>query len=233
MMESLERSKMDAVHDPSYYNSIAVTTTYNLARVFEAHCLFDKAEKLYKDVLKEHPNYIDCYLRLGCMARDKGQIYEASDWFKDALRIDNEHPDAWSLLGNLHLAKQEWGPGQKKFERILKNPTTNNDTYSLIALGNIWLQTLHQSSKDKEREKRHQDRALANYKQVLKIDHRNIWATNGIGCVLAHKGYINESRDIFAQVREATAEFPDVWLNIAHIYVEQKQFVSAIQMVYQ
>jgi len=32
-------------------------------------------------------------------------------------------------------------------------------------------------------------------------------------------------------VREATAEFCDVWLNIAHIYVEQKQFVSAIQMV--
>ncbi len=54
------------------------------------------------------------------MARDKNQIYEASDWFKEALRIDTEHPDAWSLLGNLHLAKLEWGPGQKKFERILK-----------------------------------------------------------------------------------------------------------------
>lgn len=54
------------------------------------------------------------------MARDRNQIYEASDWFKEALRIDNEHPDAWSLLGNLHLAKMEWGPGQKKFERVLK-----------------------------------------------------------------------------------------------------------------
>jgi RNA polymerase-associated protein CTR9 len=52
-----------------------------------------------------------------------------------------------------------------------------------------------------------------------------------LGAVLAHKGCVNEARDIFAQVREATAEFCDVWLNIAHIYVEQKQFVSAIQMV--
>jgi hypothetical protein len=48
---------------------------------------------------------------------------------------------------------------------------------------------------------------------------------------LAHKGCVNEGRDIFAQVREATAEFCDVWLNIAHIYVEQKQYISAIQMV--
>merc|ERR1712226_1797228 len=71
-------------------------------------------------ILMDCPNYIDCYLRLGCMARDRGQIYEASDKFKDALQISNEDPDAWSLMGNLHLAKMEWGPGQKKFERILK-----------------------------------------------------------------------------------------------------------------
>ena len=74
-----------------------------------------------------------------------------------------------------------------------------------------------------DKEKRHQDRALDTYKQVLKFDQRNIWAANGIGAVLAQKGYVSEARDIFAQVREATAEFCDVWLNIAHIYVEQKQ----------
>ncbi|CAG9855506.1 unnamed protein product [Phyllotreta striolata] len=228
--KAINRANNEATHDPQYYNSVSVTMTYNLARLNEATCLFDKAEKLYKDILKEHPNYVDCYLRLGCMARDKGHFYDASDWFKEALRIDTEHPDAWSLLGNLHLAKQEWGPGQKKYERILKNPSTSQDAYSLIALGNVWLQTLHQPTKDKERMKRHQDRALNLYKQVLKIDPKNIFAANGVGAVLAHKNAVNEARDIFAQVREATADFSDVWLNIAHVYVEQKQFVSAIQM---
>merc|ERR1719376_784468 len=65
---------------------------------------------------------------------------------------------------------------------------------------------------------------------VLRNDQRNIWASNGIGAVLAHKGCIQEARDIFAQVREATADFCDVWLNIGHIYVEQRQYISAIQM---
>jgi hypothetical protein len=64
---------------------------------------------------------------------------------------------------------------------VLQNSTTSNDAYSQIALGNVWLQTLHQPTRDKEREKRHQDRALAMYKQVLRNDPRNIWATNGIG----------------------------------------------------
>ena len=229
--QSLEKSSLESEQDPQYYKSIAVTTTYNLARLNETLCNFDVSERLYKDILKQHPIYVDCYLRLGCIARDKGEIYEASDWIKEAININNEHPDAWSLLGNLHITKTEWGPGQKKFEHILKNPATSQDAYSLIALGNVWLQTLHQPCKDKQREKRHQERALSLYKQVLRTDAKNIWAANGIGCVLAHKGFINESRDIFAQVREATADFSDVWLNIAHIYVEQKQYVSAIQMV--
>ncbi|XP_037072194.1 LOW QUALITY PROTEIN: RNA polymerase-associated protein CTR9 homolog [Pollicipes pollicipes] len=226
--QALERCRRESEHDPQYYNSISISITYNLARLYEVRWLNDRAEKLYKDILKEHPNYVDCYLRLGCMARDRGQIYEASDWFKEALQVNNEHPDAWSLIGNLHLAKQEWGPGQKKFERILNS--TPHDPYSLIALGNVWLQTLHVPTKDKEKLHRNQDRALAMYKQVLRHDPRNIWAANGVGAVMAHKGYISEARDIFAQVREATADFCDVWLNIAHVYVEQKQLVSAIQM---
>ena len=29
--------------------------------------------------------------------------------------FSNEDPDAWSLIGNLHLAKMEWGPGKENF----------------------------------------------------------------------------------------------------------------------
>jgi len=58
--ESLSLSKKMVEADPQHYNSIAVTTTYNLARIFEAQCQFQKAETFYKDILKEHPNYIDC-----------------------------------------------------------------------------------------------------------------------------------------------------------------------------
>lgn len=227
---ALERAKVEAEHDVQYYDSISVTMTYNLGRLNEAMCCFDKADKLYKDILKEHPNYIDSYLRLGCMARDKGLIFVASDFFKDALKINTENPDTRSLLGNLHLAKMQFILGQKNFETILKNPATSTDAYSLIALGNFWLQSLYQPIKDKDKEKKYQEKALSIFKQVLRNDPRNIWATNGIGAVLAHKGCIIEARDIFAQVRETTADFCDVWLNIAHIYVEQKQFVSGIQM---
>jgi len=228
--EALERANLESEEDERYYKLIAITIRYNLARVNETLCNHNVAEETYKEILLDHPNYIDCYLRLGCMARDKGQIYEASDKFKDALQISNDDPDAWSLLGNLHMSKMEWGPAQKKFERVINTPSGQHDSYSLIAMGNVWLQNIQQPTKDKDKMRKYQDRALADYKTVLKNDPRNMWAANGIGAVLAHKGCIQEARDIFAQVREATADFCDVWLNIAHIYVEQRQYISAIQM---
>jgi len=67
--ETLSSSKKMAKAGTQHYNSIAVTTTYNLARIYEAQCQFQKAETFYKDILKEHPNYIDCIqtIRLTCM----------------------------------------------------------------------------------------------------------------------------------------------------------------------
>ena len=60
------------------------------------------------------------YLRLGIVARDSGQIHEASKWFKQALEVDGENPDIVAYIGNLHMRNSEWGPAQKKFEKILE-----------------------------------------------------------------------------------------------------------------
>ena len=62
-LASLERAKAEGEHDEHYYNAISVTTSYNLARLYEAMCEFHEAEKLYKNILREHPNYVDCTYR--------------------------------------------------------------------------------------------------------------------------------------------------------------------------
>ena len=57
---SLKRAKTEGDNDESYYNAISVTTNYNLARLHEATSEFDLADKLYKNILREHPNYVEC-----------------------------------------------------------------------------------------------------------------------------------------------------------------------------
>ncbi|CAN0605650.1 unnamed protein product, partial [Ectocarpus sp. 12 AP-2014] len=70
--------------------------------------------------LTSKTNLLAGYLRLGIMARDSGQIHEASKWFKQALEVDGENPDIVAYIGNLHMRNSEWGPAQKKFEKILE-----------------------------------------------------------------------------------------------------------------
>lgn len=227
---ALERCQEEMPNNELHYGSIIYTIKYNMGRLHEAKHLSIEAEKTYKEILVQHPMYLDCYLRLGCMERDKGLLFDASDKFKETFRIDPDNFEAWTLIANLHLSKLELTPCQKKFERILEQTKANPDCYSLVSVGNVWLQSQYQNIKDAEKLNGQRLRALQFFRAALKHDPKNIYATSGIGCIFAVKGMFNEARDVFSQVREATADFPDVWINIAHIYVEQRQYVAAVQM---
>lgn len=52
------------------------------------------------------------YLRLGCMARERGQIYEASDWFKEALQINQVTKYTITRLASACYSKQLLISGQ-------------------------------------------------------------------------------------------------------------------------
>ena len=227
---ALKRCEEERVRDEEHYGSIMYTIKYNMGRLYEARHELIKAEDTYKEILTKQSMYIDCYLRLGCLKRDQGLLFEASDHIKETFRTDPDNLEAWTLIGNLHFSKLELTPCQKKFERILDRTRANPDIYSLLSVGNVWLESQYQPIKDQEKLNLHQGRALNFFKAALKHDPRNIYAANGIGCLFAAKRMFNEARDIFSQVREATADFPDVWINIAHIYVEQQQYAAAVQM---
>lgn len=70
-LASLERARAEGEHDEHYYSAISVTTSYNLARLYEAMCEFHEAEKLYKNILREHPNYVDCKRENTCEIEHK------------------------------------------------------------------------------------------------------------------------------------------------------------------
>ncbi|CAL2036808.1 unnamed protein product [Caenorhabditis brenneri] len=209
-----------------------LTIRYNLARCLEHLCRTSEAEQMYKDIVNECPGYIDGYLRLGCITRDRHQVYDSSLWLKESVRFDQSSPVVWTLIGNLHFSKSEWMPAQKKFEFILSKIYNNKtpDPYSLVALGNVWFEQLLNPSRKKEDEKKYIDRALQMYQKALKLQPKNMYAANGIGCVLAYKRNWNDARDVFSQVRESTSEFYDVWLNIAHVCMEREQWMAAVQM---
>ncbi|KAF2076983.1 hypothetical protein CYY_001692 [Polysphondylium violaceum] len=208
------------------YKAVNVTTTYNLARLYESMGQVVKAKEIYKGILKEHPNYIDCYLRLGCICKNEGENYESSEWYREALNISPNNAEAWALYGNLHLSRDEWYHAQKKFEQVLES-SNKNDTYASLSLGNIYYNAKF-STPDKV--EKYLGNAESYFQRILSKNPNNIYAANGIGMVAAEKGNFALSSEIFLQLREAAIDVQPVSINLAHIYMARGLYDNAIKL---
>lgn len=69
-------------HADDNCHPLNVTTTFNLARTHEDAARPVEAEQLYRAILERHPQYVDCHLRLGLMAKARGRLMEAANSFK-------------------------------------------------------------------------------------------------------------------------------------------------------
>ena len=67
-----------------------------------------RARALYEGIAREHPNYVDAYLRLACLERDEGQLQKAMKWIEVALAVQPDNHDALTLRGNLHLRRKDF-----------------------------------------------------------------------------------------------------------------------------
>ena len=184
------------------------------------------AKGIYEDILLETPDYRDCYVRLGCIEREQGFFTNAENNIKHGLKNSKDDPVIWTLLANSHMSKKEFKMAQSTFEKI--NDETKNDPYAQLGLGNIWLDWAPAATKEKRPV--YLKRAFDYYRAVLMKDPHNIYAAHGIGCVLASQGKVDEAKLIFIQVREATNDVPEPWLNLAHVYYDQCFYVNAIKL---
>lgn len=227
-----EESKSNEAHALAKEKSIPklteanITILYNMGRVYEEMGDRDHAKKLYDAILDVFPQYADCLLRLGCMLRDRGQEAEAIKMFDKVLETDPTCAEASLLQGNIYLKKREWVFAQKKYEKIMGMPGLKNDPYAFLSMGNIFMSNLG----EKNRYTKNMSLSEVYYKKTLASYPHNIYAANGLGIMIAEKGNFEHAKQIFSQVREASPDMPDAWINLAHIFVAEERYQEAIQL---
>lgn len=57
---ALKKLEEDVAQGQNDMAALQTTVTYNLARCLEMLCMSDEAERLYKNILNDKPNYVDC-----------------------------------------------------------------------------------------------------------------------------------------------------------------------------
>ncbi|BBN12945.1 RNA polymerase-associated protein CTR9 [Marchantia polymorpha subsp. ruderalis] len=211
-----------------------VTVLFNLARLHEQQHETQKAVILYQLIIHKHPQYVDAYMRLAAMALARNDLASSQELVSKVLKVMETHADALSMRGSLELKADDWLKAKETYKSIQN--TDGKDSYALLALGNWnYYAAVRGERKDPKLEATHLEKAKELYNKVLVQKPNNMYAANGIGIVLAEKGIFDLSKEVFTQVQEAaagnvTVEMPDVWINLAHIYLAQGQFALAIKM---
>eukprot|EP00592_Proboscia_alata_P020741 CAMPEP_0194425676 /NCGR_PEP_ID=MMETSP0176-20130528/24887_1 /TAXON_ID=216777 /ORGANISM="Proboscia alata, Strain PI-D3" /LENGTH=1293 /DNA_ID=CAMNT_0039236049 /DNA_START=225 /DNA_END=4106 /DNA_ORIENTATION=- len=208
-------------------NPLAVSIAFNMARLHEDTGRTVAAIELHKAIIKRHPSYVNCYLRLACIARDCGSLQDCSQWLQSAFKVDPGNPEVRTLVGNLHLSLCDWAPAQTIFDNLLQTKDPNVEAYSQLSMGNIYFSNLTTPGKFSK----HLKHAADFFSRILNKDRGNFYAANGLGTVLAEKAELSKAREVFNRVREVSEDsIPDSLLNLGHIYLAQKQHPQALKM---
>eukprot|EP00127_Corallochytrium_limacisporum_P002336 Clim_evm124s109 gene=Clim_evmTU124s109 len=216
----------------------AVTIRFNIARACEALHLWDDAKKAYESLLEDFPSYGSAQLRMGFWHLEQGdkdaalKVFEeiAAKTQKRSSRLnDTTHADAVCMQGNILLQQQRWTDAQQRFDSVRNR--ARDDEYASVQLGNIYLRSASLSPDPTTKEKR-LARAYQLFSDVLKKHKRNIFAANGLGVIIAESGedYLNDAKNVFMTIREATGEQADVWINLATVCTELGSHQQAVAL---
>lgn len=203
----------------NFYGNI--TNCFNMAKILESCGSTSAATEVYIQLLKQHPSFIECYLRLSEMAKDMGNFTEATLWLSKALSVDEHEPDVNISVGDLYNRSVLLEDAKKSYEKVCSK--NRHDARAMISLGNFYFGTLN--SKDSKYDSHLKD-SYKFYYAALSEDVKNIYATNGLGMVCAEKGLLQVSRDIFTRAREESLG-ADIGINLAHVLIGQKRFADA------
>ena len=92
---------------PYHADSLAIMR-FNIARCHEAQGAIQNAQNGYNAVLKDHPDFVECFLRLGYIQAATGKASEAEKIFLKCAELDDGSQEAWTCLCNIKLRYRDW-----------------------------------------------------------------------------------------------------------------------------
>jgi TolA-binding protein len=103
---------------------------------------FTRSEKLYKQLLSDHPKFrrTDLVLYLvGFAAREGGRIEEALGYFQQVIDEYPQSPlygDSWMMVGEHHFTLGHWADARDAYKNILDHP--ESQSYDLALFKTAW-----------------------------------------------------------------------------------------------
>ena len=128
---------------------------------------FNKAEKLYKEILKTHPDHTNTYINLGNVYKKLDKYDQAKDCYEKVIRLNPNDPDPYYNLGNLYKKLDKYKDAVNYYNKTIQINPNHLGAYN--NLGNV-LKNLGEYKK-----------AIHCYSKAVQINPNNSDVHNNIG----------------------------------------------------
>ena len=230
--------KLDAEDvDPTDYDALVTTISYNLARTYEALGRMDEAKKVYEGLLKRHSDYTDAIGRLAFMCLETSPRDEGPKKMQALYTTDYGNVEVRALMGWYHHSakKRTTNIAEDAENRHYKHTLQGydkHDYYSLTGMGNVHLTIARDMPRntEPEREKRSRmySKAYEFFDKAIQLEPRNAYAAQGIAIALCDdKRSYSDAVQILTKVKDAIRD-PSVFTNLGHVMTELKQYQRGI-----
>ncbi|KAK8049308.1 tetratricopeptide [Apiospora phragmitis] len=221
-------------------DALVTTISFNLGRSYESQNLTDKAIEVYERLVARHGNYTDAQARLAYIKLRNNPNKEGPDAVAKLYQDNPSDLEVRALygwyLGRVHSRKRPANVNEDPELRHYKHTLQNydkHDRYALIGMGNLYMMAAREMRRDTEQEKSKRSatytRAVEFFDKALQLDPKNAYAAQGIAIALVEDKKDHKSAlPILLKVRE-TVKDPHVFVNLGHIYAENRQFAKAIE----
>ena len=173
------------------FNEKTATLCYDYALILEEKGYSNAAVEIYQELLKIHPNYTECFIRLSKNCVSMGKVKAGQKWLQHAMTVAPKDTDVQSAIADIHLSQGD----SAKVMKLLVSLCGSKDQRAHVLVGNIIRYGSTVSNFELQLKE-----SYKYYHHVLQHDRRSSYGANGLGIVMAEKSKLDVARDTFTRV---------------------------------
>lgn len=199
-----------------------IQTTLNKAIGYHQGGKLDKAESLYRKIVKQDRNNADAWHLLGVLFYQMGQLEIAENNIKKAIELNPNVAGFYSNLGLVYHQKLEYAKAIEQYRKALS--LMPNYPEALNNLGNVLKE--HGVSESAE----HRE-ALTCYQKALQLNPSYAEALNNMANLLGEYGKSKEAVNCYEAALQINPNYKEAWENLGIHHYKERAYRKAAALL--
>ncbi len=181
----------------------------NFANKFFKNKNFEKAEKLYKKILKKFPTNFDANYYLASIKAQNNNFHDAKDYMETAISIRPNSPELNNNLGLVYLNLNEVEKSLKYFQKAISLDKDYVIAYTNLGMAYVSIKKVPEAKK--------------NYLKAIEIDPENLLANYNLANLLKRLGDHKNSEKFYKKAIEINPNHLPSYNNMMDLYDKSNQ----------